>query len=906
MDDLTYWKTQLADAPEILAFPIDRLTQAQCTHQSAQQDFNLSTSLSTALNAVSEDEEATLLITLLTAFQILLFRYSGQADICIGSPILDSMQSKDLTFKTLALRTDLSGDPTFRELLRRVRRVTLEAIAHQQLAFEDFVQDLQRDGKSTHLPVFRVMFSLGETSESAIHLPDLAVRAVESSTRATKVDLFLSISKEDDRLSAHVIYDTGLFDTNMITRMLGHLQSLLQGIIADPDQRISVLPLLTQEEKHQLLFEWNNTKNGYSCERCVHELIEAQTQHTPDAIAVICEDEQLTYDQLNRRANKLARFLAEEHVEAGVLVALLAERSIDFLITLLAILKAGGVYVPLDPEHPAKRHYQVLSQSGCTSVITMGKFKPLLAQAIDEFPLEKQPHVLQLETLLTLDQSEENLPSRCSIHDAAYVMFTSGSTGVPKGAMIEHLGMLNHIYGKISDTQISSVDIVAQNGPQCFDISVWQYLAALILGGRVLIFKDEIAHDPAKLLREVERGAVTILQLVPSMLREIVYQASSLGDARPTLSALRWVIPTGDALTADLTRQWLMLYPSIPLLNTYGATETSDDTCHYAIYEPPPSDYRLSIMPVGRPIPNTQAYVLDHTLSPVPVGVVGEIYLGGICVGRGYLNDQQRTAQSFIPDPFNDEPNARIYKTGDLARYMADGTLEFLGRIDHQIKIHGHRIELGEIEMALKQHPSVMNLVVIARKESTGDQRLVAYVVLHTDHLATTENELQNHLLKQLPSYMVPSAIVFLEALPLNSNGKIDRRQLPLPESTRPEVQRQVVAPRNSVEEAVVASWSSVLGIQQISIYDDFFMLGGDSLLATRVTSILRTNLEVEIPLRSFFESPTVAQLAEIIMQLKEQNAQSQTPTLRKLSRQAYRLPEASLSLTRDSSGYLN
>jgi acyl carrier protein len=286
--------------------------------------------------------------------------------------------------------------------------------------------------------------------------------------------------------------------------------------------------------------------------------------------------------------------------------------------------------------------------------------------------------------------------------------------------------------------------------------------------------------------------------------------------------------------------------------------------------------------------------------------VVGELYLGGICVGRGYLHDEQRTAQSFIPDPFSDEPDARLYKTGDLARYLADGALEFLGRMDHQIKIRGHRVELGEIEMALKQHPSIMDLVVVARKDSTEDQRLVAYVVLHKDYLATTVNDLQNYLMKQLPAYMVPSAIVFLEALPLNSNGKIDRKKLPSPESTRLEQEKQLVAPRNSVEEAVVASWSKVLGIQQISIYDDFFMLGGDSLLATRVTSILRTSMEVEIPLRRFFESPTVAELAEIIMQLKEQNAQSQTPTLRKLSRQAYRLPEASLSLTSDSSGYRN
>ncbi|MBZ5643404.1 MAG: amino acid adenylation domain-containing protein, partial [Acidobacteriia bacterium] len=482
------------------------------------------------------------------------------------------------------------------------------------------------------------------------------------------------------------------------------------------------------------------------------------------------------------------------------------------------MFKAGGVYLPLDPRHPAKRLYQVLNQSGCPLVLTTGEFTPVLSQASEDALSGKRPRVLQIEALLEQEQSEENLPPRCRPQDLAYVMYTSGSTGTPKGVMVEHIGMLNHIYAKISDTQLTEADVVAQNGPQCFDISIWQCFAALLVGGRVHIFNDEIAHEPALLLEQVERGGVSVLQLVPSMLREIIQQVESLGATRPSLSALRWLVPTGDALLAEMCRQWLTLYPDIPLLNTYGSTECSDDQCHYPIYQPPPSDYRLSIMPIGRPIPNMRAYVLDQMLSPVPVGAVGELYLGGIGVGHGYLNEEKRTAEVFILDPFAREPGKRLYKTGDLARYQPDGNIEFLGRRDHLAKIRGFRVELGEIEATLEQHSAVKEAVVLAREVSPGNKHLVAYVIPYpqyrlaeeqeVDHLQRTVanklvRQLRSFLGERLPDYMIPSAFVLLEALPLNSNGKVDRRALPAPDDTRPELREAFVAPRTPIEEMV-------------------------------------------------------------------------------------------------------
>jgi acyl-coenzyme A synthetase/AMP-(fatty) acid ligase len=425
-------------------------------------------------------------------------------------------------------------------------------------------------------------------------------------------------------------------------------------------------------------------------------------------------------------------------------------------------------------------------------------------------------------------------------------------------------------------------------------------LVALLVGGRVHIFPDAIAHNPAYLLEQVDRHGISILETVPSLLRAMLEVYEEDGASKPLLKKLRWLIPTGEALSANLCRRWLRLYPHVPLLNAYGPTECSDDVTHHPIYQPPAETE--SYMPIGRALMNTRLYVLNPLMIPVPIGVNGELYVGGVGVGRGYLHDAQRTAQSFIPDPFSIEPGAMLYKTGDLARYLPDGTLEFLGRIDHQVKIRGFRIELGEIETVLKRHPAVRDVIVVAREDVPGDQRLVAYVVLDKERLVAV-SDLQNHLVKHLPAYMIPSAFVLLEALPLNSNGKVDRRALPAPDVTRPELREAFVAPRTPIEEMVTGIWSQVLGIEQIGIHDDFFELGGHSLLVMQVTSRLRTILQVDVSLRSFFEAPTIAELSKIIEQVKASDAQLQMPAPQPLSRGGHRMKLSSILPTQDSGG---
>ena len=873
VDNLTYWKQQLKDSPLALDLPTDYPRSQNQDRTWATHSFMLSAPLSASLKMLGRREEVSLFSILFTAFQTLLYRYTGQGDLLVGTTGLEFTSAGDLFSRNsflnpLILRTYLVGSSPIQEVLSNVHKVLLEGLAHQDISFEQVVEGLQLERDLSRNPLYQVMFvmelasldtRIGQGQKSMNFMNDAANNSM------TMVDLALFVHDSAQEIRGKIEYNSDLFKSETITRMESHWQKLLEGLVADSSQLIDALPLLTNAEWQQQVVEWNATQAPYPQNQCFHELFEALVERTPGAVAVSYEQEQLTYEELNRRANQLAHYLRDLGVGPETLVSLLSERGTHLLIAILAVFKAGGAYLPLDPHHPPARLRRVLEHSESHFVLATREFAPVLSQVLTDMVSEGRPTAVYLEDLQFRDRhAEENLPSSTTPRSLAYVIYTSGSTGMPKGVMIEHQGMLNHIYAKINGLQLKSGDNVAQTASQCFDISVWQMLAVLLVGGRVHIFPDMVAHNPAVLLEQVDRQGITIFETVPSLLRAMLEVYEAIGANKPLLKKLRWLVPTGEALPTDLCRRWLRLFPAIPLLNAYGPTECSDDVTHHPIYQPPAETD--SLMPIGRALMNTQLYVLNPLLVPVPVRVNGELYVGGVGVGRGYLHDEQRTVQSFIPNPFSTEPGSRLYKTGDLARFLPDGALEFLGRIDHQVKIRGYRIELGEIEMVLKHHPAVRDVIVVAREDVPGDQRLIAYVVLYTE-LPATVSDLQNHLVKQLPDYMLPSAFVLLEALPLNANGKIDRQALPVPERVRTEVNANDANPIPPVQLRLKQIWEELLDVRPIDIQDNFFELGGHSLLAARLVNRIEQDWGKNIPLDTLLDNATIERLANVIEQ---------------------------------------
>src|SRR5579884_283942 len=893
---LAYWKRQLSGDLPILELPADHPRPAVSTYRGKRLPLRLPLSLSQELSALSRQEGVTLFMTLLAAFQVLLYRYSGQEDLLIGTPIAGRTRPEfegllGCFVNTLVLRTSLAGHPSFRALLKRVRQVTLGAYDSQDLPFEKLVEDLQPERSLSHNPLFQVMFILQNMPLADQELARLTISQVALENNTAKFDLSLCLQETPEGLTGFIEYSTDLFEASTIERMAGHFQRVLEMIVANPEQKITAFPLLSESELEQQLNEWNATEKAYPIAQCFPALFEAQVERTPNAIAVVCQQEALTYRQLNRCANGLAHELRALGVGPDTLVGLLAERGIDLLTAILAVFKAGGAYLPLDPHHPPARMRHIIEHSHTALVLTSQSFVAQINATVTE--LAERPQILTLEDMLDRHwQGMENLQPVAEPHHLAYVIYTSGSTGTPKGVMIEQRGMLNHLFAKIDALQLTDADYVAQTASQCFDISVWQMLAALLVGGQVHILPDEIAHDPARLLSEVESWQISILETVPSLLRAMLDAPEADATGKPALSSLRWLIPTGEALPVDLCHRWLERYPHCPLMNAYGPTECSDDVTHHAISRPPAETERT--IPIGRAIPNMRTYVLDAMLQPVPVGVSGELYVGGAGVGRGYLGEAARTAEAFIPDPFSNESGARLYKTGDLVRYRSDGTLEFLGRIDHQVKLRGYRIELGEIEAVLSRHVAIRECAVLVREDTPGNQRLIAYIVPQPGQNLQSD-ELSGYMKDILPEYMVPSAFVMMHALPLTANGKLDRKALPAPDQVDALSQAAFVAPRTPTEEELAKIWRDVLEVERIGIHDNFFEAGGHSLLITQVVARIRDAFEVELPLRVLFKTPTIAGVAEAIEKMKTRTDELRKPSLVAVAREAHRIQRSPL-----------
>jgi amino acid adenylation domain-containing protein len=867
---LDYWKQRLGDSLPILELPSDRPRPAISSHpKGAAQIFQISPELTQKLVAFSQQEKVTLFMTLLAAFKILLYRYTHQEDIIVGTPIANRNRSETegligFFVNTLVLRTNLANNPSFRELLQQVREVTLGAYAHQDLPFEKLVEELQPGRNLSHNPLFQVMFVLQNASTEVLRLPELTIEPLKIQKKTTNFDLTLSISETQTSLKGDLEYNTDIFNDDRITRMLGHFQVLLEAIVTNPQQRLSELPLLTPNEEQQLLVEWNKTQVEYPQKQCIHQLFAAQVQKTPEAVAVVCKNEYLTYKQLNAKANQLARYLQKQGVKPEEFVGICVERSLEMAIGLLGILKAGGAYIPLDPSYPQQRLAWMQENSQLKILLTQ---KHLLAS----LPACKAK-VICLDTNWELIAAEAVDNPVCSIssENLAYVIYTSGSTGQPKGAMNTHQAVCNRLLWMQDYCQLTPADKVLQKTPFSFDVSVWEIFLPLMVGASLVLAEPNGHRDPNYLVKLIVQQQITTVHFVPSMLQVFLQHPDV-----ETCKSLRRVICSGEALTLELQKRYFSRL-NAPLFNFYGPTEAAIDVTFCKCENHP---FSTAAPPIGRPIANTQIYLLDRYLNPVPIGVPGELYIGGIGVGRGYLNNPQLTAQKFIPDPFSKIPGVRLYKTGDLARYLPDGNIEYLGRIDYQVKLRGFRIELGEIEAVLEQHPAVSQCVVMMREDIPGNQCLVAYVAAEN----VASDELRQHLRHKLPEHMIPGAFVILDSLPLTFNGKVNRLALPAP--TRQQLEENNYLTLTPIQEILAGIWSEILAIKPIGLHDNFFELGGHSLVATRVISQIRKVFQIELPLRCVFESPTIAKLAAEIEKFTKADCSVKLPRIQVISR---------------------
>jgi amino acid adenylation domain-containing protein len=848
---LSYWKQQLGGDLHRLQLPTDRLRPAVQTYRGSSQSLVMPQKLADTLKVLGQQEGATMFMTLLAAFKVLLFRYTGQEDILVGTPIANRTRAElerviGFFVNTLCLRANLSGDPSFRELLGQVREVALDAYSHQDLPFEKLVQELQPERDSSYNPLFQVMF---DTPNPSIfpQLPGLSMSIMEIERKTAHFDLTISMTEATEGLKTMAYYNTDLFNAATITRMLEHFQILLEGIAADPDQRLSELPLLTPEERHRLLVEWNDTHADYPNDRCIHQLFEVQVEKTPDAIAASFEDRQMTYRQLNEMANQVGLLLLGRGIGRGSYVPILMGRNIDVAISMLAVMKTGAAFVPLDIDWPTERIKQVLGDLD-SEVILVNHTTPFEEEELGRSFLmvdQQVPSNAILNLNVDMDSGEP-----------IYAIYTSGSTGKPKAAVVLHQGITNRFSWMNEFFGVETAAAVLQTTPHIYDSAVWQLFWPLINGGKTVIPSPGMETDADYLSTLIGKQEITITDFVPSVFNTIVPQLVSDSIIRQKLRSLRSIIVGGEEITPGTTYSFMAHFPHVRVINLYGPTEASIGCICYEV-----TGRENDRIPIGKPISNVHVVIADRDMNPVPVGVGGELYLSGICLGLGYLNDEEKTKAAFVENRFAEIDYSKLYKTGDLARYLPDGNIEFLGRIDHQVKIRGFRIELGEIETVLAQHPAVQQCVTLVREDEPGNKRLVAYI-LSNQAQAPTISEMASFLKTKLPHYMVPSAFVTLKKFPLTPNGKIDRKALPAPTGLCPELGLTYVAPRTEMERTIASIWQKVLHLEKVGIHDNFFELGGHSLLATQVASRIREILHLEVPLKRFFESPSIASLS--------------------------------------------
>ncbi|BCL83210.1 non-ribosomal peptide synthetase [Ktedonobacteria bacterium brp13] len=859
---LAYWRTQLTGV-EPLAFPLDHPRPLLQTSHGSMEVHIVPLEIQESLERLSQQAGVTMFMLLLAAFQMLLQRYSGQNDISVGTPIANRTRSEvegliGFFVNTLVLRSDLSGDPSFKQFLANVRATCLQAYTHQDIPFEKVVEELEPDRDLNRSPLFQVWFVLHEASAQQDELTGLTTNTLAAEHNSSKFDLTLSLTQTAQGLRSVLEYNTDLFEAETIKRVLEHWEILLAGITHAPQAHLSQVPLLSTHERELLLEEWNATTLDVSQELCLHQLFEQQARQTPDVVALTFETQSLTYADLNRRANQLARHLRQQGVGPDQLVGLCMDRSIEMVIGILAVMKAGGAYVPLDISTPHERLSLILADIHATAILTLGHLQ-------DALPHEGYTTIcLDTDWAHIARNDGTNLSCNVSPLNLAYVIYTSGSTGKPKGVLVTHANVVHSTQARFAyyDKPVESYLLFS---PFFFDSSVAGLFWTLCQGGRLVLLREDFRENLSDLPQFIMQQNISHMLSIPSLYALILSQAQP-----EQLASLQIVIVAGEACPVSLVQRHREVIPQTHLYNEYGPTEGS---VWSSVYRYQYQELGTQV-PIGRPIANVQIYLLDQAGQPVPIGVPGELCVGGRGIVRGYLDRADLTAEKFIPDPYSQLPGERLYKTGDLARYREDGSLDFIERIDQQVKVRGYRIELREIEAILRQHRAVFECVVLAREYGADDKRLIAYVVADPEYIDTSDKEfvvdtLRSFLRERLPEYMVPTQIGLLEHLPLTANGKVDQKKLPGPDWDGFVAEKSFVSPRNAIEEQIAAIWMEVLSVPHVSIHDNFFEMGGSSLLATRVVYQIGNAFHMELPLRFLFEAPTIESLAVVIVQLQ-------------------------------------
>ncbi len=858
---MAYWTGLLGGEQPVLELPFDRPRPVRQSHRGAQFILELDIDLSQALRRVAQQEGATAFALLLASFQALLYRYSGQADIRVGVPIanrnrVETERLIGFFVNTQVLKADLDGRMGFDELLAQARQRALEAQAHQDLPFEQLVEALQPERSLSHNPLFQVLFNYQSEARGngqAFRFDELQMESVQFDSRTAQFDLTLDLTDEEQRFCAVFDYATDLFDASTVERLAGHWRNLLRGIVANPRQRLGELPLLDAPERRQTLSEWNPAQRECAVQGTLQQRFEEQARQRPQAVALILDEQRLSYGELNARANRLAHCLIARGVGADVPVGLALERSLDMLVGLLAILKAGGAYLPLDPAAPEERLAHILDDSGVRLLLTQGHL-------LERLPRQAGVEVLAIDGLVLDGYAESDPLPTLSADNLAYVIYTSGSTGKPKGTLLTHRNALRLFSATEAWFGFDERDVWTLFHSYAFDFSVWEIFGALLYGGRLVIVPQWVSRSPEDFYRLLCREGVTVLNQTPSAFKQLMAVACS-ADMATQQPALRYVIFGGEALDLQSLRPWFQRFGDRQpqLVNMYGITETTVHVTYRPVSE---ADLEGGLVsPIGGTIPDLSWYILDRDLNPVPRGAVGELYIGRAGLARGYLRRPGLSATRFVPNPFPGGAGERLYRTGDLARFQADGDIEYIGRIDHQVKVRGFRIELGEIEAALAGLAGVRDAVVLAH-DGVGGTQLVGYVVADSAEDAERLREsLRESLKRHLPDYMVPAHLMLLERMPLTVNGKLDRQALPQPDASLS--QQAYRAPGSELEQRIAAIWSEILGVERVGLDDNFFELGGHSLLATRVISRVRQEQQLDASLKALFERPVLEAFAQ-------------------------------------------